>query len=113
MQILAKVASAETCAIEYRRGVLARVWYESVFVRKAANVARKNSLVLMSWAGQGRSSLNSLGSSVLRSRRPNPTKGWNSVPTSSSSAFIGHIEYSAKRGGGGSHEKERKGEHSC
>ena len=68
--------------------VLARVRSEAVFARNAANVARKNSLVLMSWAGQGRSSLNSLASNVLRY-----------------SAFIGHIEYSAK--GGGSREKER------
>ena len=67
----------------------------------------EKSLVQTSWAGQGRSSLNSLGSSVLRSRLPNPTKGWNSVPTYSSSAFIGHIEYSAK---GGGFARERKKE---
>ena len=66
--------------------VLARVRSEAVFARNAANVARKNSLVLMSWAGQGRSSLNSLASNVLRY-----------------SAFIGHIEYSTS-------EKERKKE---
>ena len=48
--------------------MLAHVWYEAVFVRNAANVARKNSLVPMSWAGQGRSYLNSLGSSELRKR---------------------------------------------
>ena len=71
--------------------VLARVRSEAVFARNAANVARKNSLVLMSWAGQGRSSLNSLASNVLRY-----------------STFIGHIQYSAK--GGGSREKERKRE---
>ena len=71
-------------------------------------MARKNSLVLMSWPGQGRSSLNSMGSSVLRSQRPNPMKGCNSVPTSSSSAFIGHIEYSAKGGGFRARKKERE-----
>ena len=74
--------------------VLAHVRSEAVFARNAANVARKNSLVLMSWAGQGRSSLNSLASNVLRY-----------------SAFIGHIEYSAK-GGGFAREikKERESE---
>ena len=72
--------------------VLARVRSEAVFARNAANVARKSSLVLMSWAGQGRSSPNRLASNVLRY-----------------SAFIGHIEYSAK-GGGGSREKERESE---
>ena len=65
VQILAIIANAETCAIECRRGVHARVRSEAVFARNAANVARQNSIVLMSWAGQGRSSLNSLGSSVL------------------------------------------------
>ena len=49
VQILARVANAETCAIECRRGVLAVS--EAVFARNAANVARKNRLVLMSWAG--------------------------------------------------------------
>ena len=74
--------------------VLARVRSEAVFARNAANVARKNSLVLMSWAGQGRSSLNSLASNVLRY-----------------SAFIGHIEYSAKGGGVvRARKKERKRE---
>ena len=76
VQIPATVANAEIYAIECRGGVLARVWYEAVFVRNAANVARKNSLVPMSWAGQGRSYLNSLGSSEFRSRRPNQTKVW-------------------------------------
>ena len=70
---------------------IARVRSETVFARNAANVARKNSLVLMSWAGQGRSSLNSLGLSVLRY-----------------SAFIGHIEYSAKGGGVRARKKERE-----
>ena len=69
----------------------ARVRSEAVFARNAANVARKNSLVLMSWAGQGRSSLNSLSSNVLRY-----------------SAFIGIIEYSAK--GVRARKKERKRE---
>ena len=68
----------------------ARVRSESVFARNAANVARKNSLVLMSWAGQGRSSLNSLASNVLRY-----------------SAFIGIIEYSAKWGGGFARERKK------
>ena len=71
-----------------KRGT-ARVRSEAVFARNAANVARKNSLVLMSWAGQGRSSLNSLASNVLRY------------------AFIGHIEYSAK-GGGFARERKRE-----
>ena len=73
--------------------VLARVRSEAVFARNAANVARKNSLVglLMLWAGQGRSSLNSLASNVLRY-----------------SAFIGHIEYSAK--GGFARERKRESE---
>ena len=79
------------------RGVLARVWNEAVFARNAANEA-----------GHGRSSLNSLGSSILRSRRPNPTNGWNSAPTSSSSAFIDHFEYVCQ--GVGSREKEGKRE---
>ena len=52
----------------------------------------KNSIVLMSWAGQGRSCLNSLGLSVLRT-----------------SAFIGHIEYSAK-GGGVARERKKESE---
>ena len=64
---------------------------EAVFARNAANVARKNSLVLMSWTGQGRSSLNSLASNVLRY-----------------SAFIGHIEYSAKGGFARERRKERE-----
>ena len=71
--------------------VLARVRSEAVFARNAANVARKNSLVLMSWAGQGRSSLNSLASNVLRY-----------------STFIGHIRYSAKGGGVRARKKERE-----
>ena len=76
--------------------VLARVRSKAAFARNAANVARKNSLVLMSWAGQGRSWLNTLASNVLRY-----------------SAFIGHIEYSATKGGGGGvrarkKERERK-----
>ena len=75
--------------------VLARVRSKAAFARNAANVARKNSLVLMSWAGQGRSWLNTLASNVLRY-----------------SAFIGHIEYSATKGGGGvrARKKERKRE---
>ena len=45
----------------------------------------------MSWAGQGRSSLNSLASNVLRY-----------------SASIGHIEYSAKGAGGGGRARKKE-----
>ena len=54
---------------------------EAVFARNAANVARKNRLVLYVVGRLGRNSLNSLGSSILRY-----------------SAFIGYIAYSAKWG---------------
>ena len=54
---------------------------EAVFARNAANVARKKQTCTNVVARLGRSSLNSLGSSILRY-----------------SAFIGYIAYSAKWG---------------
>ena len=58
VQILARVANAETSAIECRRGaVLARVRSEAVFARNAANVARRNSLACTNVLGRPGSKL--------------------------------------------------------